>query len=135
MTSQRWQPGEVLDGFTLGELVHTGGMGAIFRVAKPGLTFPAVMKLPQLGVPQAGEAIVAFQTEVMIAPTLQGPHVPKFIAAGDLAPIFDWLEANIWSQASQLETSDLITRATGAPLSADHFERHLRSRYLGVRST
>ncbi|HYQ02263.1 MAG TPA: bifunctional serine/threonine-protein kinase/universal stress protein [Polyangiaceae bacterium] len=96
MTLQRWQPGEVLGGFTLGELIHAGGMGAIFRVTKPGLTFPAVMKLPQLGAPQAGEAIVAFQTEVMIAPTLRGPHVPKFVAAGDLAStpylVMEWVE-------------------------------------------
>ncbi len=52
------------------------------------------------------------------------------IARGDLAPIFDWFETNIWSQASRWETKELIQRATGAPLSASHFERHLRARYL-----
>jgi carboxypeptidase Taq len=53
------------------------------------------------------------------------------IAAGNLAPIFAWLEDKIWSQASRWETPELIERATGAPLSVRHFEHHLRSRYLG----
>lgn len=59
------------------------------------------------------------------------PDLDAKIAAGDLSPIFTWLETNIWSQASKLETTALIERATGGPLSADHFERHLRARYLG----
>lgn len=59
------------------------------------------------------------------------PDLDAKIAAGDLSPIFGWLEANIWSQASRHETAALIERATGGPLSADHFERHLRARYLG----
>ncbi|MDX2090712.1 MAG: carboxypeptidase M32 [Kofleriaceae bacterium] len=64
--------------------------------------------------------------------TIRG-HVPDLdarIAKGDLAPIFTWLDANIWSQASRWETTALIQRATGSPLSAAHFERHLRTRYL-----
>lgn len=96
MTANRWQPGAELDGFTLGELLHTGGMGAIFRVTKRGLPFPAVMKLPRLDAAQAGEALVAFQTEVAIAPTLKGPHVPAFVAAGDLATtpylVMEWID-------------------------------------------
>ena len=59
------------------------------------------------------------------------PDLDARIAVGDLAPIFTWLEANIWSQASRWPTPELIERATGTPLSAAHFERHLRQRYLG----
>ena len=95
MTSAGWQPGAVLDGFTLGEVLHTGGMGRIVRVTKPGLTRPAVMKLPRLG-PAQGEAIIGFQTEATILPTLKGPHVPAFIAAGDIATnpylVLEWIE-------------------------------------------
>src|SRR3954468_5857250 len=96
MTSHGWQQGAELDGFILGESIQTGGMGAIFRVTKPGLTPPAVMKLPRLDVEQASEAIVAFQTELAIARVLEGPHVPSFIAAGDLAAtpylVTEWIE-------------------------------------------
>lgn len=60
----------------------------------------------------------------------QVPDIDARIAAGDLAPIFTWLDANIWSQASRWTTPELVERATGAPLSASHFERHLRARYL-----
>lgn len=59
------------------------------------------------------------------------PDLDQRIARGDLAPIFTWFEQNIWSQASRWETPELIERATGEPLSATHFERHLRQRYLG----
>ncbi len=62
------------------------------------------------------------------------PDLDDKIAAGNLAPIFDWLADNIWSQASRWETPELIARATGAPLSASHFEKHLRSRYLETSS-
>ena len=58
------------------------------------------------------------------------PDLDAQIASGNLAPIFTWLEANIWSQASRWETPALIERATGAPLAASHFQRHLRARYL-----
>ncbi|MBX3158048.1 MAG: carboxypeptidase M32 [Deltaproteobacteria bacterium] len=58
------------------------------------------------------------------------PDLDARIAAGDLAPIFAWLDERIWSQASRWETRELVERATGAPLSPAHFERHLRARYL-----
>jgi carboxypeptidase Taq len=58
------------------------------------------------------------------------PDLDARIAAGDFSPIFTWLEANIWSQASRWPTPELIERATGTPLTASHFERHLRTRYL-----
>ncbi|HEY4180317.1 MAG TPA: carboxypeptidase M32 [Kofleriaceae bacterium] len=58
------------------------------------------------------------------------PDLDARIERGDLAPIFDWLETNIWSQASRWETAELIQRATGEPLSSRHFQAHLRARYL-----
>ncbi|CAK4067683.1 carboxypeptidase M32 [Vibrio sp. 16] len=52
------------------------------------------------------------------------------IESGDLSPIFTWLSENIWSQGSILTTDELVTRATGETLNAQHFQSHLRSRYL-----
>jgi len=60
----------------------------------------------------------------------QTPDLDARIAAGDLSAMFGWLEEKIWSQASRWETPELIERATGGPLTASHFERHLRARYL-----
>ncbi|CAN5916095.1 carboxypeptidase M32 [soil metagenome] len=76
-----------------------------------------------LGAMYAAQYFAALRT--------QDPGLDAKIAAGDLAPIFSWLEERIWSQASRWETPELIERATGGPLSTSHFEKHLRSRYLG----
>ena len=53
------------------------------------------------------------------------------IGRGELAPVFDWLRDNIWSQASRWPTAELATRATGEALNPVHFRRHLEARYLG----
>ena len=61
----------------------------------------------------------------------QQPELDAHVAAGNLAPVLDWLDTHIWSQASRWNTDALVQRATGAPLNPLHFERHLRARYLG----
>ncbi len=43
------------------------------------------------------------------------------IAAGDFAPLLEWLRAAIHRQASRYEAAELIERATGAPLSPEPF--------------
>ena len=58
------------------------------------------------------------------------PDLDARIAAGDLAPVFDWLKAHVWSQASRWETPELVQRASGEALNPAHFRAHLESRYL-----
>ena len=60
----------------------------------------------------------------------QTPDLDARIAAGDLAPVMDWLDANLWSQASRWETGELVQRATGEALNPAHFRAHLEARYL-----
>lgn len=90
------RPGSEIDGFTLGRLVHAGRMSSLYRVTRPGIERPIVMKLPRSGPEAPREAIVAFQTEAMILPTLKGPHVPQVIALGDLEGtpylVIEWIE-------------------------------------------
>ena len=62
---------------------------------------------------------------------MQTPELEAHIARGALAPVFDWLRANIWSQASRWPTAELATRATGEALNPLYFRRHLEARYLG----
>lgn len=59
------------------------------------------------------------------------PDLDARIAAGALAPVFDWLQANVWSQGSRWETPELVKRASGETLNPAHFRAHLASRYLG----
>jgi carboxypeptidase Taq len=58
------------------------------------------------------------------------PNLDSRIAQGDLAPVFDWLRANIWSQASRWETPELARRASGEGLNPAYFRAHLEQRYL-----
>lgn len=58
------------------------------------------------------------------------PELDARIAAGDLAPVFAWLNAHIWSQASRWETPELVARASGEPLNPQHLRSHLEQRYL-----
>ena len=58
------------------------------------------------------------------------PTLDASIAAGDLQPVFGWLQEHIWSQGSRWETPDLVRRASGETLNPAHFKAHLQSRYL-----
>ena len=58
------------------------------------------------------------------------PDLEARIEAGDLKPVFDWLEAHIWRHGSRFETDELMRRATGEALNPAHFRAHLEARYL-----
>jgi serine/threonine protein kinase len=82
------EPGTEVDGFTVLECIHAGGMAHIYRVeyavGPPNPGFPLAMKIPRMTAGDGAENIVSFEVELQILPTLTGPHVPRFVAAGDL---------------------------------------------------
>lgn len=78
--------GEWLDGYRIGERLHSGGMGTIVRVTPevdPG--FPVIMKVPRLGYGEPGEAITSYEQEQMVMSVLEGPYSPRYVGAGDLS--------------------------------------------------
>lgn len=77
------KPGLIIDGFELIAPLHEGGMATLWRVAHPGHAMPLLMKLARIGYGEAATQIVGFEVERMILPQLRGPHVPRFVAAGD----------------------------------------------------
>ncbi|WP_237151845.1 bifunctional serine/threonine-protein kinase/universal stress protein [Oryzibacter oryziterrae] len=77
-------PGTVLDGFVLEEKIAVGGMGSIWRANHPDWPFPLVLKSPFLGAGADVSTIVGYETEEMILKRVEGKHVPRFVAAGDL---------------------------------------------------
>jgi serine/threonine protein kinase len=83
--------GTVLDGFTIEECIHSGGMAHIYRVrytqAHPGPGFAMAMKIPRMTAGDGAENIVSFEIECQIMQVLTGSHVPRFVAAGDLAHV------------------------------------------------
>lgn len=58
------------------------------------------------------------------------PDLDTRIAAGDLQPVFAWMQTNIWSQASLWDTPELVRRASGEALNPRYFRTHLEARYL-----
>ena len=58
------------------------------------------------------------------------PDLDARIGAGDLQPVFGWLQERIWSQASRWSTDELAIRASGEPLNPAYFKAHLEARYL-----
>jgi serine/threonine protein kinase len=79
------QPGAVIDGFTIGECVHSGGMATLWSVTRPDIAVPLLMKIPRVSEGEDPAAIVSFEMEQMILPRLSGPHVPACFATGDFA--------------------------------------------------
>jgi len=59
------------------------------------------------------------------------PGLDASIHAGDLSPVFGWLQSHIWQQASRWPTDELALRASGEVLNPAHYRAHLEARYLG----
>ena len=101
-----------LDGFRLGPCIHSGAMGRIFRVTGPDRGFAMIMKVPRVGPGEDSEGLISFETEAMILPALSGPHVPRFVAGGNLAKtpylVVEWIEG---------ESLEHVLK--GGPLSTD----------------
>ncbi len=52
------------------------------------------------------------------------------IARGDFSPLVGWLRGNVHRHGSRVPADRLMTEATGRPLDADAFKRHIQRRYL-----
>jgi len=87
---KRLETGTNIDGFLIGPCLHAGGMAHIYEVtyadARP-VPFPMVMKVPRMTAGDGAENIIGFEVEHQILQVLQGRHVPRFVAAGDLLSI------------------------------------------------
>jgi hypothetical protein len=73
--------GTVLGGFTLGPVVHRGGMAILTR-RRIRTCGPLLVKVPRLAEGEDPAAIVGFEMERMILPRLTGPHVPRCLGTG-----------------------------------------------------
>ncbi len=85
MARQTLEVGSTIDGFLVGEKIHTGGMATLWRVTRPDIDTPIVMKVPTILEGDDPTVIVGFEMEMMILPRLVGKHVPKFYGIGDFA--------------------------------------------------
>ncbi len=132
---KRLTAGSVIDGFEVLECVHAGGMAHIYRVAhaanaegtRRDSAFDMVMKIPRMTAGDGAENIVSFEVELQILPSLEGHHVPRFVAAGDLARtpylVMEYLQGHTlehWlDRPTALEPSE-IARLGAAVATAAH---------------
>jgi nucleotide-binding universal stress UspA family protein len=79
--------GSTIDGFRIEAQVHSGGMAVLYSVSGPPADFPLLMKVPRLGHGEPASSLISFEVEQMVLEALEGPHVPRFVAKGDLARV------------------------------------------------
>ena len=85
MEQPRLHAGMTIDGFRLEERLHQGSMASLWRVVPGDGGPPLVMKVPSLHQEDDPAAIVGFEVEQMVLPTLAGIHVPRLVASGDFS--------------------------------------------------
>ena len=109
-------PGEMVDDFLVWERVHSGAQSLIYRVTGPGAAPPLLMKVPRLQTADAAESLLNYETEARILPELSGPHLPRFVAAGDLRRM-------PYLVLEQVEGQSLESQLGRAPMSAAEVAR------------
>ena len=62
--------------------------------------------------------------------TADSPDILPALARGDFEPYFAWVKPRVHERASFVDFATLVRDATGAPLSAAAFKRHVTKRYL-----
>ena len=62
--------------------------------------------------------------------TADDPEILPALGRGDFTPYFAWVKPRVHERASLTSFDALVRDATGAPLSADAFKRHVKKRYL-----
>jgi serine/threonine protein kinase len=129
MAKSKVQPGAIIDGFTVGERVHSGGMATLWSVTRSDVAAPLLMKIPSVSEGEDPAAIVSFEMEQMILPRLSGPHLPACFATGDFArQAFVVIERipgqTLYSRLSELpigyEEANVIGRKIAAALADLH---------------
>lgn len=58
------------------------------------------------------------------------PEIPAAIGRGDFKPLYRWLGPHIHAKGALLSSRELMIAASGRPLDAGAFKRHLARRYL-----
>ncbi len=118
---KRLEIGTELDGFRIGTCLHAGGMAHIYEVSyadeRPA-PFTMVMKVPRMTAGDGAENIVGFEVEHQILQVLQGMHVPRFVAAGDLEHLPYLVMEHVKGQTLQ-QVLDTHTQALTQPSIAD----------------
>ena len=105
-------PGSEIDGFRLGEIIHTGSMASIYRLTGPDGPLPLIIKIPRLGAGERAVNVIAFEVCRMVLGALpQGPHHPTLVAFGDV----ETTPYLVMEHVEGVRLNDWVQRAPIAP--------------------
>src|SRR5205809_3866585 len=113
------QRGANIDGYRVDGRIHRGGTGSVYAATAPAHHdpgFPIVIKAPLLGRGESSIGVDSFEMEQMILPVLDGPHVPRFVQAGDVTSI-------PYIVMERIEGQPLSEVIANAPLSPEDVAR------------
>src|SRR5258708_19061983 len=121
-------PGSEIDGFCLGELLHTGSMAAIYRLTGPDGPLPLIIKIPRLGPGERAVNVVAFEVCRMVLGALgQGPHHPTLVAFGDVETTpylvmeyVDGVRLNDWVDRAPIPPEEIARLGAAVALALDN---------------
>lgn len=124
------EPGTEIDGFRIGSRIHSGGMAVICRVSGPDTGFPLVMKIPRLGFGEPAGTVIGFEVEQMLLAALQGSHVPRYVAAGDVTVepylVMEYIEGQVlseWTARAPLAPAEVARLGTALAAAAHSLHR------------
>ena len=92
--------GSEVDGLVIGEPLHSGAMGRIYRATpaagRPAPGFPLILKVPRSSPGDGGSGLLGFQTEALALRAIASPYVPRMVGGGDIAAApylaLEWIE-------------------------------------------
>ena len=116
---EQLRSGGVIGGYRLGPCIHQGGTGSIYRASAPADNdpgFPIVLKAPYLGHGESAIGIIGLEMEQTILARLDGAHVPRFVAAGDV-------RASPYIVMERIDGESLAKTMTHAPLAPEEIAR------------
>jgi len=136
------QPGTEIDGFRLGERIHTGTMAWIYRLMGNAGPLPLIMKIPRLGPGERAVNVIGFEVERMVLGSLsQGPQHPTLVAFGDVETTpylvmeyIDGVRLNDWTRRAPIAPQEVARLGSAFALAL--YETHRQDViHLDLKST
>ncbi|MEI6737395.1 MAG: serine/threonine-protein kinase, partial [Pseudomonadota bacterium] len=123
--------GSKIDGFCLGELLHTGSMASIYHLTGPHGQLPLIMKIPKLGPGERAVNVISFEVCRMVLGALaQSPHHPTLVAYGDVEStpylVMEFVEGtrlSEWIERAPLAPTDVVRLGSAFALALADLHR------------
>jgi len=124
-------PGAEIDGFCLGELMHTGTMATIYRLVGPRGPLPLVIKIPRLGPGERAVNVISFEVcRTVLGALAQGPHHPTLVAHGDVETtpylVMEYVDGkrlHDWTLRAPLPMEDIVRLGCALALALHDLHR------------